>query len=135
LDGSAAGKNPVMLVEVARQALSRQLVQPLLNDEGKLTVVTLDPQLEEQIHQAFESQSSPGRAGGAQAASASRRVLDGLRSFMGEQIALTCPALLCSSPDRFHLRRLLEPFLPKLAVLSPSEIPNSVTVQSMGVVR
>ncbi|MGH9396926.1 MAG: flagellar biosynthesis protein FlhA [Terriglobia bacterium] len=134
LDASAVGKNPVMLVEAARQALGRSLVQPLLNEEGKLTVVTMDPQLEEQIHQVFESQGSQSRPSTAQA-SYLRRVLDGLRAFMGEQVTLACPALLCSSPARFHLRRLLEPFLPKLVVLSPAEIPNSVTVQSMGVVR
>lgn len=134
LDVSAVGKNPVMLVEAARQALGRSLVQPLLNEEGKLTVVTIDPQLEEQIHQAIETQGPHGRPSAAQT-SYVRRVLDGLRSFMGEQVSLACPALLCSSPARFHLRRLLEPFLPKLVVLSPAEIPNSVTVQSMGVVR
>lgn len=134
LDASAVGKNPVMLVEAARQALGRSLVQPLLSEEGKLTVVTIDPQLEEQIHQAIEAQGSHGRPSAAQTSHV-RRVLDGLRSYMGEQVSLACPALLCSSPARFHLRRLLEPFLPKLVVLSPAEIPNSVTVQSMGVVR
>jgi flagellar biosynthesis protein FlhA len=30
---------------------------------------------------------------------------------------------------------LLEPFLPKVVVLSPLEIPPMVTVQSLGVVR
>ncbi|MGH9447560.1 MAG: FHIPEP family type III secretion protein, partial [Terriglobia bacterium] len=134
LDASVAGKNPVMLVEATRQALARALVQPLLNEEGKLTVVTMDPQLEEQIHQVFETQGLQGRASAAQA-SHLRRVVDGLRGFMGEQVALACPALVCNSPARFHLRRLLEPFLPKLVVLSPAEIPNSVTVQSMGVVH
>lgn len=134
LDASVVGKNPVMLVEAARQALGRGLIQPLLNDEGKLTVVTIDPQLEEQIYQTFDSQTAAPRPAAAQA-SFLRRILDGLRSHMGEQMGLASPALLCSSPARFHLRRLLEPFLPKLAVLSPAEIPNSVTVQSMGVVR
>lgn len=134
LDASVVGKNPVMLVEAARQALGRGLVQSLLNEEGKLTVVTMDPQLEEQIYQAFDSQTSAPRPAAAQA-SFLRRILDGLRGFMGEQMTLASPALLCSSPARFHLRRLLEPFLPKLVVLSPAEIPNSVTVQSMGVVR
>jgi flagellar biosynthesis protein FlhA len=134
LDASVAGKNPVMLVEAARQALGRALVQPLVNEEGKLTVVSVDPQLEEQIYQSFESQAGNARANAVQPAFL-RRILDGLRSLMGEQIALASPALLCSSPARFHLRRLLEPFLPKLVVLSPAEIPNSVTVQSMGVVR
>lgn len=134
LDSSVVGKNPVMLVEAARQALCRGLVQPLLNDEGKLTVVTIDPQLEEQIQQVFESQTGQGKPPASQI-SFVRRILDGLRGFMGEQVSLTCPALLVSSPARFHLRRLLEPFLPKLVVISPAEIPNSVTVQSMGVVR
>lgn len=134
LDASVVGKNPVLLVEAARQALCRGLVQPLLNEEGKLTVVTIDPQLEEQIQQAFESQTGQGRPPAGQI-SFVRRILDGLRGFMGEQVSLTCPALLVNSPARFHLRRLLEPFLPKLVVISPAEIPNSVTVQSMGVVR
>jgi flagellar biosynthesis protein FlhA len=134
LDASVVGKNPVMLVEGARQALCRALVQPLLNEEGKLTVVTIDPRLEEQLHQAFESQGAQGHPSATQS-SYMRRILDGLRGYMGEQVSLACPALLCSSPVRFHLRRLLEPFLPKLVVLSPAEIPNSITVQSMGVVR
>jgi flagellar biosynthesis protein FlhA len=43
--------------------------------------------------------------------------------------------LLCSTPARFHLKRLLEPFLPKLVVLSPGEIPPVVAVQSIGIVR
>ena len=134
LDASAAGKNPVLLVEAARQALGRALVQPLINEEGKLAVVTMDPQIEEQIYQAFESHAGNAGATAVQPACL-RRILDGLRSLMGEQIALASPALLCSSPARFHLRRWLEPFLPKLVVLSPAEIPNFVTVQSMGVVR
>jgi len=134
LDTSAAGKNPVLLVEAARQALGRALVQPLINEEGKLAVVTMDPQIEEQIYQAFESHAGNAGATAVQPACL-RRILDGLRSLMGEQIALASPALLCSSPARFHLRRWLEPFLPKLVVLSPAEIPNFVTVQSMGVVR
>src|ERR1700704_1745311 len=42
LDTSATSKNPVHLVEVARQALGRSLVRPLLSDDGGLRVLTLD---------------------------------------------------------------------------------------------
>ena len=49
--------------------------------------------------------------------------------------AWPAPVLLCSTPARFHLRRLLEPFLPKVVVLSPLEIPPMVPVQSVGMVR
>jgi flagellar biosynthesis protein FlhA len=42
---------------------------------------------------------------------------------------------LCGSPARFHLRRLLEPFVPRIVVLSPAEIPPVISVQSMGVLE
>jgi len=64
-----------------------------------------------------------------------RRFLESLRSLIGEQAKLASPVLLCSSPARFHLRRLLEPFLPKIVVLSPGEIPPAVPVQSIGMIR
>jgi hypothetical protein len=54
---------------------------------------------------------------------------------LGDQVAPTAPIVLCSTPARFHLRRLLGPFLPKVVVLSPLEIPPMVPVQSLGTVR
>ncbi len=134
LDAASVNKNPILLVESVRQSLARSLVRPLLNDQGKLTVVTIDPQIEEQIYQAFDPQSGATRSPSVQA-SFLRRMVDGLRAFMGDQMSVACPTLVCSSPARFHLRRLLEPFLPKLVVLSPAEIPTAVSIQSMGVVH
>jgi len=133
LDTAPMTKSPVLLVEVVRQALSRALVQPLLSEDGKLTVVQLDSTMEEQIAQAFDPQAV-SRPNTLQP-SLVRRILEGLRSLFGDQISTACPVVLCSSPARFHLRRLLEPFLPKLVVLSPAEIPTVVPVQSLGVVR
>jgi hypothetical protein len=54
---------------------------------------------------------------------------------LGDQVAQNAPIALCSTPARFQLRRLLEPFLPKVVVLSPLEIPPMVPVQSLGTVR
>jgi len=135
IDAASVNKNPVPLVEAVRQALGRALVRPLLTDEGKLTVATLDGQIEEQIYQAFEPQNAAAGRPPSLQPSFVRRVLDGLKSLMGDQLSLACPTLLCSSPARFHLRRLLEPFFPKLVVLSPAEVPTSVPIQSLGVVR
>ena len=41
--------------------------------------------------------------------------------------------LLCSSGLRFHLRKLIERFLPQLAVISPNDIPPNVQIVSLGV--
>ncbi len=134
LDASANSKHPVMLVEAARQSLGRALVRPLLSDDGGLRVLTLDHNIEEELGRAFNPQAPAATATGLQP-SFVRRILDGLRQLAGEQVAQTAPILLCSTPARFHLRRLLEPFLPKVVVLSPLEIPPMVSVQSLGTVK
>jgi len=135
IDAATVNKNPVPLVEAVRQAMGRALVRPLLTDEGRLTVATLDGQIEEQIYQAFEPQNTAAGRPPSLQPSFVRRVLDGLKALMGDQLSVACPTLLCSSPARFHLRRLLEPFFPKLVVLSPAEVPTTVPIQSLGVVR
>ncbi|MGA2355167.1 MAG: flagellar biosynthesis protein FlhA [Terriglobales bacterium] len=134
LDVSAASKHPVLMVEAARQALGRALVRPLLSDDGSLRVLTLDHNIEDELNRAFTPQAPPTTASGLQP-SFVRRILDGLRQLAGDQVAQTAPILLCATPARFHLRRLLEPFLPKVIVLSPLEIPPMVSVQSLGTVR
>lgn len=49
--------------------------------------------------------------------------------------AVASPVRLCSTPARYRLKRLLEPFLPKLVVLSPLEVPPVIEVQSLGVLH
>jgi len=134
LDAASINKHPVLLVEAARQSLGRALVRPLLSEDGGLRVLTLDHSIEEELSRAFSAQPVPATNTGLQP-SFVRRILDGLRQLGGDQVAQTAPILLCATPARFHLRRLLEPFLPKIVVLSPLEIPPMVAVQSLGTVR
>jgi len=134
VEAAPVSKNPVHLVEATRQALGRALIRPLLDDRGELKVVTLDAPLEEECNRA-------AGAGGARGAmvvlqpSLVRRVLEGLRTLLGDQVAQAPPVLMCSSPARYHLRRLLEPFLPKIVVLAPTEIPPTTSVQAVGSLR
>src|SRR5258706_6816594 len=131
LDAAAVNRNPVLLVEAARQTLARALVRPLLSDEGDLRVLTLEPGLEEELVKAYAAQGSGAMGAGLQP-SFLQRVLEGLRRLGGDQVGLTSPVLLCSTPARFHLRRLLEPLPPPIVVLSPNEIPPRVHVQTLG---
>ena len=134
IDASAVNRNVVSLVEAVRQNLGRALIQPLLQEDGKLKVLAVDPALEEEIAKAFDPQSTASRTPAMQT-NFLRRVLDGLRSIAGDQVAVASPVLLCGSPARFYLRRLLEPFVPRIVVISPAEIPAVVSVQSLGVVQ
>jgi flagellar biosynthesis protein FlhA len=134
VEAASVNKNPVILVEAVRHALGRALIRPLLDDKGQLKVVTLDSSLEEECVRT-SAQNHQVAAGTAVQISIARRVLDGLRSAFGDQITMAPPVLLCASPGRFYLRRCLEPFLPRIVVISPSEIPPMTQVLSLGSVR
>lgn len=134
IETAAVNKHPVALVEAARQALSRALVRPLLSAEGELKVVTLDTAIEEECARAGNLQPNQIISSSLQV-SVARKVLDSLRASFGAEVGNAPPVLLCSSPGRFYLRRLLEPFLPKVVVVSPAEIPPVTPVRTLGVVR
>lgn len=134
IEAAAVNKHPVSLVEAARQALSRALVRPLLSADGELKVVTLDTAIEEECARAGNLQPSQIASSSLQV-SVARKVLDSLRASFGTEVSNAPPVLLCSSPGRFYLRRLLEPFLPKVVVVSPAEIPAVTPVRTLGVVR
>jgi flagellar biosynthesis protein FlhA len=134
VDTAAVNKNSVSLVEAARQTMGRALIRPLLNASGELKVVTLDSSIEEECMRAANLHSGQLASSSLQI-SVARRVLDSLRATFGDRVGEAPPVLLCSSPGRFYLRRLLEPFLPKIVVISPSEIPPMTLVQSVAVVR
>jgi len=134
VEAAPVNKNPITLVEAVRQALGRGLIRPLLDERGELKVVTLDGAIEEECQRTGGLAPLPLLGGGEQI-SLTRRVLDGLRTLFGDQVLSAPPVLLCASPGRFHLRRLLEPFLPRVVVIAPAEIPPMTPVQSLGVVR
>jgi len=134
VEAAAINKNPISLVEAARHALGRALIRPLLDDSGQLKVVTLDRALEDECART-STQSGQLAGGGALQISVANRVMNGLRAMLGDQVTMAPPILLCSSPGRFYLRRVLEPFIPKIVVISPSEIPPMTQVQSLGSVR
>jgi flagellar biosynthesis protein FlhA len=134
VDTAGTTKNTVMLVEAARHELGRGLIRPLLDANSELKVVTLDQTIEEECLRST-SLSHPSTMSTPQQVALARRVLDGLRSSFGDEVSRTPPVLLCSSPSRYYLRQLLEPFIPRIVVISPSEIPPKTLVQAVGVVH
>ncbi len=139
VEASQQSKSIVHLVESVRQSLGRGLVHPLLDADGGLHVLALDPTLEAQLVHTFD----PGGAAlllgdGARPAGTPaeylRRLLDSVKRLTDGGSGLALPVLLCPSPARYHVRRWLEPFLPKVTVLAPAEIPAEIRVRSIGTV-
>jgi flagellar biosynthesis protein FlhA len=139
IEAAQQSKNVVHLVESVRQSLGRGLVHPLLDGEGGLRVLMLEHSLETELLHTFDPQSAGLLLGdGARPAGMPteflRRLVDSVKRLTGGASTSALPVLLCPSPARYHVRRWLEPFLPKVTVLSPIEIPPEIRVRSIGTV-
>jgi flagellar biosynthesis protein FlhA len=137
LETAPRDKSTEGLVEAARQAIGRRLVQPLLDADGQLPALLLDPALEQEIVATV----SPESAQSLLAASAVpgtplvRRLADSVNRLIGSAPSAVPPVLLSPSPARYHVKRWLEPVFPRLAVLSAAEIPPEIRLRPMGTVR
>nr|WP_245536281.1 flagellar biosynthesis protein FlhA [Terriglobus roseus] len=139
VEAATQSKNVVFLTEQIRQALGRNLVRPLLDNDGSLNVLMLDRALEEQIISTFDPDGAARLLGetsrpASQGNNFLRPILESVKRLTGDGEPTALPVLLCPSPARYHLRRWLEPFLPKVTVLAPAEIPPEVRVRSLGTV-
>jgi len=116
-----------------REALGRTITSLYSENDDKLHVVSLHPEVENVLMQASRESES---AGGV--------VLEPIftRTFLGnlETVLRTAytngppPVLLVPTPIRFFVKRLIEPTYPNLAVMGYSEVSASASIQSAGTV-
>ncbi len=139
VEAAQQSKQLVHLVESVRQSLGRGLVQPLLDNEGGLRVLVIEQRLEADLVSTFDPQVSNllgDGSGGTKGGSGEylRKLLESVKRLTGAGTSTALPVLLCPSPARYHVRRWLEPFVPKVTVLAPVEIPPEIRVRSVGTV-
>jgi len=125
-------KEPELLTEFARQALSR-LITSLYARGGELTALSLQPETEEFILKKIKE-------GGGYLPPLEPVFIQNLVRSLTAQIepflkAQLQPVIITSPPVRPYLRRVLEPYLPNLAVLSYAEIEPGVKLNIIGVVE
>ena len=139
VEAAQQSKNVVHLVESVRQSLGRGLIHPLLDSEGGLRVLMLEQALETELLHTFDPQGAglllgDGARPTGMPADFLRRLVESVKRLTGGAPTSALPVLLCPSPARYHVRRWLEPFLPKVTVLAPGEIPPEIRVRSVGTV-
>src|SRR5258708_38531628 len=118
------------------QAMGRRLVRPLRDGDGQLPVLMLDPALEEEILSTVSPETSQRLlAAAAPGTPLVRRLVDSVNRLIGSASSAVPPVLLCPVPARYHVKRWLEPMLPRLAVVSAGEIPPEVRLRLLGTVR
>lgn len=137
LEVAPVNKSLVALVESARQALGRRLIAPLLNAEGQLPVLLIEPSMEEEIVESLSPESSQRLLSlkSSPGIPLVRRLIDSLKTLISSSNNSVLPVLLCPSPARYHVKRWLEPLMPRLAVVAAAEIPPETPLKPVGTVR
>ena len=122
-----------ILAEYVRQSLARQICEQYSDKEGVITVVTIDPGLEETMIGAIH-QSEYGSFLAIDP-NIGERILIQIQGQVGNFKRMKLkPVILCSPRLRPHLKRFIERSFPDVAVLSYNEIVPQVKVQSIGMI-
>ncbi|MBI4264090.1 MAG: flagellar biosynthesis protein FlhA, partial [Acidobacteria bacterium] len=123
-DAAAATKDPDIMTEVVRSAIGRAICRPYQNEKGELTVIGVQPALEERLLGSLvkTEQGAMLALDPQQAQSIAARIARAVEQAMAQ------PVLLCSPALRPHLWRLFARVLPHLGVLSHAEVPPHIQV-------
>ena len=128
MEASARTQEPEMLTNLVRPKLGRMIVQSLLENRSSLAVMTLDPSLEQLLHNLLQQNANnanvvlePGLA---------ESLFSALRNSVRAVEEQGYPAVLVVSPQiRLWLARAVRHRAHDLTVLSYSEIPDEQEVK------
>lgn len=134
VDAGRTVKNPEDLAERVRERLGGTICQSLRDANGDLHVMTLAPELENELLSSLRVSEGRGSLFGeiAQLDGFMKSLATQSESMMGRNLV---PVLLCPGPVRRSLRQLLSRSMPYLAVISLNEIPATLPVRSFAAIR
>ena len=131
-DYSIVTKDTDMLTEYVRQALRRSISQKYF-EEDLNTVITLDPELEQQIMSNIQ-QTEQGSFISLEPAK-TQKIIQNVNSQVSKLTSTGIQPIILTSPIvRTYFKRLVEQSIPDLVVLSYNELEPSVNIQSIGMV-
>lgn len=132
-DYASKTKDIEILTEYVRNSLARQICQTVLDKDGGLFVITVDPKLEDLIKNSIERTDSGSYITTPPAVI--NKILESASNELRKLITAGHPAvILCSPQIRFHLRKIMESSQSSINVLSYNEIVREARVESLGMI-
>lgn len=133
-DFTSSSKDPDILTEYVRYNLSRTITEMYLNSVGGVTVMTLDPELEQKVTAGIQTTKHglmltlpPELA---------QKIQDAIKQSVEEMQARGYTPLLLVSPNiRLIFKRFIRHITPNLAVISYNELLPEIEVESIKTVR
>ncbi len=132
-DYARATKDPEILTEYVRHAMSRQITQQYVQD-NVLPCITLDPALENRIVGGVQRTDRGSYV--SLDPDTMRKLLTSLEAALPKLTDMGYqPVVLTSPATRLYFMKLVERSVPGIIVLSHAEIDPSVEIQILGVVK
>jgi len=133
-DYASLVKDTETLTEYVRHALGRTICQLYKNQDGSISVITVDPKVEQMV--AESTQQTPGGITVAVDPEKLQRLFAKLNELVELMNSEGQQPILLSSPNvRLAFRKLTEAQFPQLVVLSYNEIVPGVELYSKGVLK
>ncbi|KUI97029.1 flagellar biosynthesis protein FlhA [Vibrio sp. MEBiC08052] len=133
-DVSKKSKKSEEIADEIRQRLGASICQTLINRNGLLEVLTLEPNLERLL---ISTVNAPERMSAFSIEPAGKEKLLNAIGQCAERMMSSgqMPIMMCSPVIRRRLKHLTRRILPRLVILSMTEIPMTVKVSSFDVIR
>jgi type III secretion protein V len=126
-----AEKDPLTLAEFVRAQLRRSITYSLTRGARELPVLLLDPHIEEAVRGAITRTAAGSFL--ALAPVASRDIVLAVKRAIASHAHDRAPLVVLTQPDiRRFVRKLLEPELPEVRVLSSAELLPEVAIVALG---
>jgi len=127
ITGFGASQNADVLTAACRQSLSRQIVQGIVGNTLELSVMTLDPSLEQLLLKSIEQAQNSGADEGAfleptMAERLQQSLMDTASKLEMEGKPLV---LLVAAPIRLTLSKFIRLFIPDMHVMAFNEVPDN----------
>lgn len=133
-DAGRQTKQAEQLTEIVRNRLGSAICQALIGSRSELSVITLDPTIEQKIADSIQSTEESTRV--VMDPRFAEQVIAKLASQVEAMMKNNfSPVLLCAPELRRHLRAITERVLPHLAVVSMTEVPTNLRLQSYSVIK
>lgn len=132
-DNSKNTRDLEVLTEYVRFALARTICNQIVDENRTITVVTLDPEIEDTI--ANNTQKSVQGSFPTVDPDTTTRILTGIKNTVESVYFYNNQPIILVSPNiRPVFRKLIEMVFPHIMVISLNEVPNDVQINSEGVV-
>jgi len=130
-DFAPMGKDPDLLTEYVRQRVAKGMLAPYLQEGKILQVTTLDRNLEEILSKNIKRTEHGSYL--ALDPKMVEEIVQTVTKEVEQQVALNTQPVIMTSPTlRRHFRKLIEPSLPTVFVVSHAEIVDDINLQASG---